>query len=70
MSLSLQATGRSREEELQRSTKKVKEYHQAISNAAGSSWSSKGIRRSYKERLTGRSLVPMKKPLALKIIWK
>ena len=55
MSLSLQATGRSREEdvELQRSTKKVKEYHRAISNTAGSSQSSEGIRRLYKERLTG-----------------
>nr|POE78910.1 hypothetical protein CFP56_31966 [Quercus suber] len=58
MSLSLQATGRSREEdeELQRSTKKVKEYYHAISNAASSSQNSEGKRSSYKERLTGEIL--------------
>ena len=58
MSLSLQATGRSWEEdeELQRSTKKVKEYHRAISNAAGGSQSSEGKRSSYKERLIGEIL--------------
>lgn len=58
MSLSLEAAGRSREEdeELQCNTKKVKEYHQATSISAGSCQSSKGRRSLYKERLTGEIL--------------
>jgi len=69
--MSVEAVVRSMEEdeELQLSTKKVKETHKADNNSDGISPRSKGRRSFYKERLTVRFLELMNEPSISRMKW-
>ena len=71
MALTQEAAIRSREEdeELQRSTKKVKESHRANAMLTSTPHNPEGSQKSYKERLIGEIPGHMRKPLGLKLVW-